>query len=214
MSLDDYKTEAELTAQLAIAREALEAIGRKAAVQCVVCNRLASFCDSEPVREKFQCTGRMARRALARLDAASPAEPKYPCGCCGALRMKGQGVTTFTVCDHCYDNCMHGRPHVPESPAEKPAQIPVASPSGRASETLAPPGGGETGGIYTPAGPPVALRPARTAREVAHNQFTTGRIPAVGEPIAWCGFGRGGDIHSSFCDATTAAIEADRKARP
>jgi len=162
--------------------------------------------------------------------SASPAEPQYPCGCCGALRTKGQGVTTFTVCDHCYDNCMHGRPHVPASPAELPAQIPVASPSGRASETLAPPGGGETGGSYTPAeppdtkkrdagcrchreegdsecpvhdhaGPPVALRPAR---EAVHSAFVGAHRPCSHNPSKY---------HGALCDSLTAMLEADRSQR-
>ena len=111
---------------------ALQQVERELAIARQALNDIEGFdIDwSKGTGETVNAIAEIARRALSRLNTASPAEPQYPCGCCGALRMKGQGVTTFTVCDHCYDNCMHGRPHVPESPAEKPAQIPVASPSG------------------------------------------------------------------------------------
>ncbi|RPJ36947.1 MAG: hypothetical protein EHM35_07250 [Planctomycetaceae bacterium] len=55
-------------------------------------------------------------RALASPPPPEPAEPKYPCDCCGLLRTKAEGGTTFTVCDHCWDNCKHGKPHVPPEP--------------------------------------------------------------------------------------------------
>jgi hypothetical protein len=48
----------------------------------------------------------------------------------------------------------------------------------------------------------------KTARHLAHERFTTGRIPDVGETIVWCAFGSGGDAHSAFCDTIAAAILA------
>jgi hypothetical protein len=197
-------------------KRALEGIGatehRGDRTVCIRCNLSVEHCDRNFMPGNDGCMGRLARRALTSTTPPPAAEPKYPCDCCGLPRTKSEGGTTFTVCDHCWDNCKHGEPHVaaaasPVAPAEDfprsstqlPRQVagPVAAVPGAAPASLE----GKPATSPDGAAPPVALRPART---VAH-EFEASYEDCPGQQ-PWNG-------HSDSCDRLTAAIEADRTQR-